>query len=106
MKFDAISRPLLLRLNFGAFAAPPSAESALGGGCTTSNRCVPGSRCKVFFDDKITVPCEPSEVGVYIFRSGRPNAPLLSLENNPSELNLPCARPPPAPSASATVCGC
>jgi len=58
----------------------------------------------VFFDDNITVPCEPSEVGVYIFRSGRPNAPLLSAENNPSELNLPSATVAGA-SGVLKVCG-
>jgi hypothetical protein len=43
-----------------------------------------------FFDDSKTVPRDPSDVGVYTFKSGRPNAPLLSGENRPSEVNSPC----------------
>src|ERR1700733_11971143 len=44
-----------------------------------------------FLEESRTVPREPSEVGVYTFRSGRPNAPLLSKENRPFDVNSPSA---------------
>ena len=66
-----------------------SRSPRVGGGWTTRSKCVPASRCMFFFEDSSTVPCEPSDVGVYTFKSGRPNAPLLSGENRPSEVNSP-----------------
>src|ERR1700716_2619907 len=66
-------------------------RSALGGGCTTRSKRVPLSRCIFFFAESRTVPCDPSEVGVYTFTSGLPKAPLLSGENIPSEFNSPSA---------------
>src|SRR5580704_3487100 len=66
-----------------------ASASAVGGGWTTKSKWVPASRCMFFFEDSRTVPRDPSDVGVYTFRSGRPNAPLLSGENRPSEVNSP-----------------
>src|SRR6267154_3849545 len=68
-----------------------ASRSPLGGGCTTNSKCVPVSRCIFFFAESNTVPCDPSEVGVYTFTSGRPKAPLLSGVNIPSVFSSPSA---------------
>src|ERR1700730_7095516 len=80
-------------------------ESAEGGGCTTRSRRVPPSRCILFLEESRTVPCEPSDVGVYTFRSGRPKAPLLSGVKRPSEVNSPSATGAAASGVRSEVLG-